>query len=65
MGNINNCYECKHRRDVPGNCHIECTKPDPNMKGDPHGIRNGWFFYPMLFDPLWCETKCANFEAKE
>lgn len=22
-----NCYSCKHRRSIPGNCHISCKHP--------------------------------------
>ena len=58
----NNCYECKNKRNVPGNCHIQCVKPDPKMTGNEHGIRSGWFMYPMLFDPVWATKKCVNFE---
>lgn len=32
------------------------------MKGNKHGIRNGWFMYPFLFDPVWKEKKCENFD---
>ena len=56
------CYQCSNKRDVPGNCHIMCVKPDPNMTGSSHGIRMGWFFYPFLFDPVWKNKKCNNFE---
>lgn len=56
------CYMCKHKRNVPGHCHIECVNPDPNMTGNAHGVRNGWFIYPMLFDPVWMTKKCSNFE---
>lgn len=59
---MNDCYLCKHKRDVPGNTHISCANPDPCMKGNSHGIKNGWFLYPFLFDPIWKETKCDNFE---
>lgn len=59
----NNCYECKHSRDVPGNCHIQCVKPDTNMTGHLHGIKRGWFMYPLLFDPVWMTAKCENFES--
>lgn len=45
----NGCYNCKNMRSIPGNCHIMCTKPDPDMTGHPHGIKNGWFLYPLLF----------------
>jgi hypothetical protein len=58
----NECYYCSHRREVPGNCHIECVKPDTDMIGSEHGIRNGWFMYPLLFDPTWKEKACDNFE---
>jgi len=61
---MNNCNKCKHRRSVPGNTHISCAKPDPNMTGDPHGIKNGWFIYPILFDPTWMTKKCNNYETK-
>ena len=59
----NDCYKCVHRRNVPGNCHIECVNPDIDMTGDPHGIKQGWFMYPILFDPSWMTSKCKNFES--
>lgn len=55
------CYTCAHKREVPGNCHIACVNPDPNMTGNSHGIKNGWFFYPFLFDPTWKTKTCANY----
>lgn len=58
------CWSCQHRRAVPGNAHIACAKPDPDMTGNPHGIRSGWFIYPLLLDPTWKTKLCANFEAK-
>jgi hypothetical protein len=57
------CWACLHRRDVPGNCHIQCVQPDPFMVGDPHGIKQGWFYYPLLFDPTWKARTCKHFEA--
>lgn len=35
------------------------------MVGDKHGIVNGWFLYPILFDPIWKEKKCDNFADME
>jgi len=61
---MNECHFCEHKRSVPGNCHIECAKPDPEMKGHPQGIRNGWFMYPPLFDPTWKAGPCSNYEDK-
>lgn len=60
----NECYSCKHKRLVPGDAHIECAFPDPKMTGNEHGIKHGWFMYPILFDPVWKTKKCNNFEFK-
>lgn len=56
------CYTCSFMEKVPGHCHIKCGNPDPDMIGDPHGIKHGWFYYPELFDPVWKLKKCCNFE---
>lgn len=60
-----NCYSCVNRRDVPGDCHISCAKPDPTVRGNPVGIRGGWFHYPYNFDPIWIVGECKNYEKKE
>lgn len=58
------CWDCEYKEEVPGNAHIQCRKPDSEMTGDPHGIRMGWFFYPLLFDPIWKTKSCSNFKVK-
>ena len=59
------CYQCKHRGNVPGDVyHSSCVNPDPNMTGHKHGIKMGWFFYPINYDPTWKTKDCANFESK-
>jgi len=60
---MNECYSCKHRENVPGNAHIRCAKPDPEMTGNDYGKRNGWFYYPQLFDPTWKTKDCTNYET--
>ncbi len=35
-----------------------------NIKGSLHGIRNGWFMWPVNFDPVWLEN-CDGFEPTE
>ena len=60
-----NCYKCQHQREVPGDAHIKCVKPDSKMVGNQHGIVNGWFNYPICFDPAWKEKECSNFEPVE
>jgi hypothetical protein len=62
---MSECWSCIHRRSIPGDAHISCIKPDPQMTGHPHGVRNGWFLYPINFDPVWKAKLCANYEAKE
>jgi len=59
------CWDCIHKRAIPGNTHIRCAKPDTKMTGYAHGIKNGWFNYPSCFDPVWMTKECDNFEAKE
>jgi hypothetical protein len=59
------CWHCKHKREVPGNAHIRCAKPDPEMRGAEHGKANGWWYYPLLFDPVWNLTICRNYEPAE
>lgn len=60
----NECWDCKHMREVPGNAHISCVNPDANMEGHPYGMKNGWFEYSQLFDPVWKMKDCSNFKAK-
>ena len=33
------------------------------IKGPPHGIAHGWFFWPANFDPVWLES-CNGFTEK-
>lgn len=76
-----NCYECKWRRNIRGDCHSECKHPKAfltmarslgrqqipddqilTIEGSAHGARNGWFAWPINFDPIWLES-CNGFEA--
>ena len=61
---ISKCYECQYKRNIPGDCHIQCMNPDPGMTGNPHGIKKGWFYYPFIFDPVWMTKECENFTPK-
>ena len=33
------------------------------IRGNPQGIRNGWFMWPANFDPVWLEN-CLGYKAK-
>lgn len=56
-----NCYTCTHKRDNAYTHHIGCQNPDPFLKGSDHGIKHGWFVYPICFDPVWIENTCRNY----
>jgi len=55
-----NCYECVHRLEIPGDAHSRCNNHSAKVKGNPHGIRNGWFMWPLNFDPVWLDS-CDGF----
>lgn len=57
-----NCFDCVHRRNVPGNCHIKCNNTTAKVSGNPQGIRRGWFMWPFNFDPVWLAL-CDGFSA--
>lgn len=71
------CYRCKFRGTVPGSAHSTCRRANSedvlylvlgssslNIKGNPHGIKSGWFLWPLDFDPVWLEN-CDGFEERE
>lgn len=35
-----------------------------NIQAETHGIKNGWFLWPVNFDPVWL-TNCDGFTPKE
>jgi hypothetical protein len=55
-----NCYKCVHRRKLPGDAHSRCNNHKAKVSGNTHGIRHGWFMWPLNFDPIWLET-CDSF----
>ena len=59
----------------PGNCTDPIFNYDKNnknaknheelhIKGDKYGVLNGWFGWPVNFDPVWLEN-CDGFTPKE
>ena len=60
----NECYQCTNKRLVPGDAHIKCIDPDPEMTGAQRGISKGWFLYPSCFDPVWKTKMCSNFKGE-
>lgn len=56
-----NCYDCKFRHDLTGDCHSFCSNSKADVSGNMHGIRSGWFNWPWNFDPTWL-TECDGFK---
>ena len=58
------CYKCVHRLGIPGDCHSRCNNHDAKVAGHEHGIKSGWFMWPINFDPTWL-LSCDGFSDKE
>jgi len=63
---MSDCYKCGYRRTLLGDCHSGCAfdfegQQVPPPKGNPHGIRNGWWLHPFSFDPVWMMGDCLGF----
>ena len=63
---MSDCYKCGYKGKNPGSAHIRC-KYDwekaklPMPKGNPHGIKHGWWIFPMIYDPTWMLGECPVF----
>jgi hypothetical protein len=43
---------------------FEAVRKAMGVKGNPHGIAEGWFQWPINFDPTWLES-CNGRKEKE
>lgn len=64
------CYNCGYRGNVPGSAHSTCSfnfkKAEVDVpKGNPHGIKNGWYYFPINFDPVWIIKECSAFSIEK
>lgn len=59
-----NCYKCQYRRPLSGDAHSGCVNEKASVVGAPHGIKNGWFFWPYNFDPVWL-LECDGFDEAD
>lgn len=69
MSKKKTCYECAYRGECPGSAHIRCkfdwSKSKLNQpEGNPHGIRNGWWKFPLNYDPVWMQGQCKAYSKK-
>ncbi len=46
------------RADGDDESHV--LDPPFELRCDPHAVRNGWFFWPFNFDPVWLD-ECGGF----
>lgn len=60
MSDKPNCYNCVHRLSIPGDAHSRCNNHSAKVEGNAHGIRSGWFRWPLNFDPVWL-VSCDGF----
>ena len=57
---------CAHPKNEP---FVELVKfvaglpTELNIKADEHGVKSGWFLYPINFDPVWLEN-CEGYTKK-
>ena len=74
MANVDDkarCSICVYRRTIPGNAHIQCAfdwlkalehgRVNILPLGNSYGIGQGWYMFPVLYDPLWQVVKCQAF----
>jgi hypothetical protein len=67
------CSICVYKRSVPGNVHIQCAfdwlKALQNARvnmiplGNSYGIGQGFYMFPVLYDPIWQVVKCQAFDT--
>lgn len=60
------CYSCAYRQTIPGDAHSKCSFDFAKAgieqpKGNPHGIKAGWYMFPFNYDPVWMAEKCKAF----
>ena len=68
MNNSEQCYNCKFRGTLYNSAHSKCNAewrtPQEMPKGEDWGIKNGWFYFPYNYDPVWMNDKCVKFNPK-
>lgn len=65
MENKKGCSTCAYKTSIPGDSHIGCSfaweKSENNPpKADSHGIKMGWYTFPINFDPAWQQEECKS-----
>ena len=55
-----NCYDCAHRRQIPGEYNSRCVAPRGIAEGARNAELSGWWTWPRNFDPLWL-VNCSGY----
>jgi hypothetical protein len=59
------CHNCKFKSNIAGDAHVSCKRAaclplDVNQ----HGVDQGWFIFPVNFDPTWAKS-CTGFVDRQ
>jgi hypothetical protein len=54
------CTKCDHCQSISGNEHKKCNNLKAIVKGNNYGVKMGWFFWPVNYDPVWL-ISCNGF----
>ena len=62
---IKTCESCAYKTNIPGDAHIGCSfawekSENKPPKANEHGIKSGWYTFPLNFDPVWQEEPCKE-----
>jgi len=63
------CWSCAYRGENPGSAHIRCEfdwrkSANKPPTGHPHGIKNGWYIFPVNYDPTWMLDRCEEWTTE-
>jgi hypothetical protein len=61
---VNDCWSCKHAKELAPTVYVRCDKRSEDMEGKPEFIKNGWFYYPSQFAPEGASKECGNYEQR-
>lgn len=59
------CFKCKHKREIPGDAHIQCVYPWRTSNINPPAAKQTqWYImFPYNFDPVWQTESCKGYDA--
>jgi len=66
---MSKCNNCAYKVSVPTSSHhISCRfnwiKSELNSPTvNQHGVKEGWYYFPLNFDPVWQTEECKAFSS--